>query len=143
MAGLRDNGAARADLRNELERKIVALRDRSTHEKRPEKIRVLRRALGGLLVQAIEFGGPLFDARDFALARDYFQLAVAADPASAWALQNLAAAQAQTGDRKAAFESLRRAREQTKDRAAFSAWLAKEESFVKLRQDPQFRALLD
>jgi predicted esterase len=143
MAGLRDNGAARADLRNELERKIGALRDRSTHEKRPEKIRVLRRALGGVFVQAIESGVPLFDARDFALARDYFQLAVAADPASAWALQNLAAAHAQTGDRKAAFESLRRAREQTKDRAAFSAWLAKEESFVKLRQDPQFRALLD
>ena len=143
MAALRENGTARADLRNDLERKIDTLRDRSTHEKRPEKVRVFRRALAGLLIQAIESGGPPFDNRDFVLARDYFELAVTADPASVWALQNLAAAQAQTGDRKGALESLRRAREQAKDRAAFSAWLVKEESFAKIRQEPQFRALLD
>ena len=143
MSAMRDNGAARTDLRNDLERKIIALRERSTHEKHAEKVRVLRRALGGLLVQAIESGGPPFDVRDFTLARDYFQLAAAADPGSVWALQNLAAVQAQTGDPKAAFASLRRAREQTKDRAAFSAWLAKEESFARLQQEPQFRALLD
>jgi tetratricopeptide (TPR) repeat protein len=143
MSAMRDNSAARADLRNDLERKIIALRERSTREKHAEKVRVLRRALGGLLVQAIESGGPPFDARDFTLARDYFQLAAAADPGSVWALQNLAMAQAQIGDRKAAFESLRRAREQTKDRAAFSVWLAKEESFARLRQESQFHALLD
>jgi Tfp pilus assembly protein PilF len=140
---LHDNGGARTDLRSDLERKIAILRDRSTREKRPEKQRVLRRALGGLLVQAIEGGEQPFEAKDFALARDYFQLAVAADPASVWALENLAVAQAQTGDHKAAIESLRRAREAAKDRAAFFAWVGKEESFAKLRQEAQFRALLN
>jgi tetratricopeptide (TPR) repeat protein len=91
----------------------------------------------------VEYAGQPFDTRDFALARDYFQLATATDPTSVWALENLAAAQAQNGDRKAAFESLRRAREQTKDPVAFFAWLAQEESFTRLRQDPQFRALLN
>jgi tetratricopeptide (TPR) repeat protein len=143
MAALHNNGGARTDLRSDLERKIAILRDRSTREKRPEKQRVLRRALGGLLVQAIEGGEQPFEAKDFALARDYFQLAVAADPASVWALENLAVAQAQTGDHKAAIESLRRAREAAKDRAAFFAWVAKEESFAKLRQEAQFRALLN
>jgi hypothetical protein len=50
VASLRDKSAARADLLNDLERKITALRNRSTHEKRSEKERVLRRAVGGLLV---------------------------------------------------------------------------------------------
>ena len=141
MASLRENAAARVDTRNDLERQITALRERSTREKRPEKQRVPRRALGGLLVQAMEAGSQLFDSKDFALARDYFQLATAADPDSVWALGNLAVAQAQTGDRKAALAALRRAREKTKNPAAFSAWLHREPAFAKLQDDATFKAL--
>jgi tetratricopeptide (TPR) repeat protein len=90
----------------------------------------------------MEAGSQPFDSKQFALARDYFQLATAADPASTWAWGNLAAAQAATADRKAALESLRRAREKTKDPAAFAAWLNTEPAFSTLREDPAFRALL-
>jgi predicted esterase len=142
MASLRENADTRVDTRNDLERQIIALRDRCAREKRPEKQRVLRRALGGVLVEAMENGAQPLDTGNFALARDYFLLATAADPDAVWALGNLAATQARTGDRKGALESLRHAREKTKDPAAFSNWLSIEEAFAKLRQESQFRALL-
>jgi hypothetical protein len=67
---------------------------------------------------------------------------VIADPDSVWALSQIAAARALDGDRKGALEALRRAREKTKDPAAFSAWLTDEPAFAKFRDAPEFRAMI-
>ncbi len=142
LAALGGDAVTRLDTRSQIEQKIIDLRERAAHEKRPEKVRVLRRALNGILVEAMEVGEERLDAKDITVAKDYFQLATDADPDSVWALSSLATACALTGDRKGALEALRHAGEKTKDSAAFSAWLNKEPAFAKLREDPQFRALL-
>jgi dienelactone hydrolase len=142
LAALRGDAVTRSDTRSQIEQKIIDLRERAAHEKRPEKVRVLRRALSGILVEAMEAGEERLDAKDINVAKDYFQLATDADPDSVWALSSLATARALTGDRKGTLEALRHAREKTKDLAAFSAWLNEEPAFTKLREDPQFRALL-
>jgi hypothetical protein len=76
------------------------------------------------------------------IAKDYFALATAADPDSTWGLGSLATARALSGDRKGAIETLRHAKEKTKDPAEFAAWLQEEPAFAKFREDPQFRSLL-
>jgi predicted esterase len=142
LVSLRNDTVTRSDTRSQIEQKIVDLRERSDHEKRPEKVRVFRRALSGVLVESMEAGEERLDAKDVRLAMDYFQLAADADPDSVWALDSLATTRALTGDRKGALEALRHAKQKTKDPTAFSTWLNEEPAFAKLREDPQFRALL-
>jgi predicted esterase len=142
LNALREISAPRADTRSQTEQKIIDLRERAAREKRPDKVRVLRRALGGILVEAMEAGQERLEAKDISVANDYFQLASDADPDSMWAFSSLATTRALTGDRKGTLEALRHAREKTKDPAAFSAWLKDEPAFAKLREDPQFRTLL-
>jgi predicted esterase len=142
LAALRGDTVTRSDTRSQIEKKIIDLRERAAHEKRPEKVRVLRRALTGVLVESMEAGEERLDAKDAHLAMDYFQLAADADPDSLWAFDSLATARALTGDRKGALEALRQAKQKTKDPAAFSTWLNEEPAFAKLRDDPQFRTLL-
>jgi hypothetical protein len=103
---------------------------------------VARRALGGIFIEAIEAGNGRSDAKDISGARTYFELAVDADPDSVWALSELAIARALDGDRKGTLEVLRRAREKTKDVAAFVAWLKDEPALAKFRDAPEFRALM-
>jgi hypothetical protein len=57
-------------------------------------------------------------------------------------LNLLAIARAADGDRKGTFEALRRAREKSKDVAAFCAWLKDEPALAKFRDTPEFRALV-
>jgi dienelactone hydrolase len=142
LAALRQLSTNLADSLNDTRQKIIKLRDGAAHEKHPEKVRVLRRAIAGVLVEAIEAGNDRLDAKDVTLAKDYFQLATEADPDSLWALNSLATARALGNDRKGAFETLRQARSKTKDPVAFSAWLQQEPAFAKFRDDPQFRSLL-
>jgi predicted esterase len=142
LAAVREPSLKRGDTLTETERKIVNLRERATHEKRPERLRVLRRALAGVFVAFMEAGQEVFAEKQFSVAKDYFQLATAADPDSAWGLSSLATARALSGDRKGAIETLRRAKEKTKDPAEFAAWLQQEPAFAKFREDPQFRSLL-
>jgi predicted esterase len=122
--------------------KIIELRERSAHENHMEKLVVYRRAIAGVTVEAMEAGSDRLEAKDVTLAKDYFQLAVEADPESAWALQSLAVARAMGNDRKGTLEVLRQAKERTKDMIGFLAWVREEPSFAKFREDPQFRALL-
>jgi len=142
LAALRQLSTNLTDSLNHTRQKIIKLRDGAAHEKHPEKVRVLRRAIAGVLVEAIEAGNDRLDAKDVTLAKDYFQLATEADPDSLWALNSLATARALGNDRKGAFETLRQARSKTKDPVAFSAWLQQEPAFAKFRDDPQFRSLL-
>jgi predicted esterase len=133
---------SRPDLLHQTEQQIIDLRDRTASEKRPDKLRVDRRALTGVFIAAGELGDESVAAKDFAIAKDYFQLAADARPDSVGALKELAMARALDSDRKGTLEALRRAKEKSKDLAAFSAWLNQEPAFAKLREDPQFRALL-
>jgi predicted esterase len=136
------NAVSRSDIFHQTEQQIIDLRERAASEKHPDKLRVDRRALTGVFIAAGEFGDDSLAARDYALAKDYFQLASDAYPDSVGALKELAQARALDNDRKGALEALRRAKEKSKDLAAFSAWLNHEPAFAQLRDDPQFHALL-
>ena len=142
IASLRENQANRVELRNAVEQQLIALRSRTEHEKREEKLRVQKRALAGLVVQAMETGMERLENKDISRARDYFELASAGDPDSMWVLDNLAIARAMDGDRKGALEALRRAKSLSKNPPQFAEWLREEPAFVKLRSTPEFGSLL-
>jgi len=116
---------------------------RTEHEKREEKLRVLKRALASVMVQAIETGFGLLDQKNVAKARDYFELALVAAPDSAWVLSNTAVARAMDGDRKGALAALRQAKAHSVDPAHFVVWMKEEPAFEKLRGTPEFTALLE
>lgn len=139
---LQQNPPNRADLHDTVEKQLAALRSNAAHEKREEKLRVIKRALAGLLVQAMEMGNARLDQKDPARAKDYFDLASVADPDSMWALGNLAVARALDGDRKGTMDALRRAKSKTKNPGRFAEWLNEEPAFAKLRGTPEFAALL-
>jgi dienelactone hydrolase len=142
LAALRQDAPHRADTRSDVERQIFELRSRAEHEKNPQKLRVAKRALAGIFVAGMEAGQERLDAKDISHARTCFELAASADPDSVWALSQVAAVRALDGDRKGALEALHHAKEKSKDPAAFSSWLAQEPAFAKLRDLPEFRALL-
>jgi predicted esterase len=139
---LQRNSQNRAEIYNAAEKQLVALRSRAEHEKRQEKLRVIKRVLAGLLVQAMEMGNARLDQKDASHAKDYFELASVADPDSTWALGNLAVARAMEGDRKGTLDALRRAKSKTKDPVRFAEWLKEEPAFAKLRGSPEFSAIL-
>jgi predicted esterase len=143
LAALRENQPNRAEIRTDIGRRIFDLRDRAEHEKRAERVRVLKRALAGVMVQAMEAGLERLDQKDPAQARDYFELACEADPDSVWALSNLAVSKALNGDRKGALEALHRAKSKSKETEQFKDWLKEEPSFAKLRGSSEFGALLE
>src|SRR5271156_6674755 len=141
LAALRQD-APRSDLREKVERQILSLRNIAENEKNPQKLRVDRRALSGIFVALMETGQELLDSKDISHARAYIELASDADPDSVWAMCQVAVARALDNVRKGAFESLRRAKEKSKDSAALSAWLKDEAAFANFRDTPEFRALL-
>ena len=136
-----DNAVPPAGARNSVREEILALKTRADHETHPDKQRVMKRALGGIFVSAMEAGLSRTAANATNAARDYFELALAADPDSIWALTNLAVARA-ANDRKGAFEILRRLKEKWTDRPAFSQWLNSQAAFAKFRDTSEFRSLL-
>ena len=89
----------------------------------------------------MENGLGRLDANEPRKARDYFELATAADPDSVWALSNLAAARAGDGDKKGALETLRHLKEKWADQQAFGDWLSSQAAFAKMREMPEFRSL--
>jgi tetratricopeptide (TPR) repeat protein len=142
LAALAREKTNRDDVRFEVDQQIVALSSRSLHEKREDKLRVVKRALADVFANAIETGEARLEAGDVSLAREYFQLTCDANPESAWALGDLALAKAQDGDRKGAMEALRHANEKSKDPVAFLEWLKTEPGFAKIRDLAEFRALI-
>ena len=142
LAALRQDTPNRADIRTQVELQISELFNRAEHEKNPQKLRVAKRALAGIFVEAMETGQERLEAKDISHARIYFELAASADPDSVWALSQVAETCALDGDRKGTFDALRRTKEKSKDPVAFSAWLADEPAFAKLHDTPEFRALV-
>jgi dienelactone hydrolase len=141
-AALRQLSTNLADTFDATRQKISNLREAAAHEKHSERARVLRRAIAGIFVEAMEAGNDRLEAKDITLAKNYFQLATDADPDSLWALGSLATARALGSDRKDTLEALRQARSKSKDSTAFAAWLQTEPAFAKFHEDPQFLALL-
>jgi predicted esterase len=126
---------------NYTDHKIIRLRGDAAHEKSPEKARVLRRAIAGVFVEAMEAGIDRLEAKDYSAARQYFKLSADADPDSAWAWSNLAVAATLANDRKSALDALSQAKAKTKDAASFASWLQQEPTFSALRDLPAFREL--
>ena len=139
---LQQNPPNRPVIHDTVEKQLAALRGRAENEKREEKLRVIKRAVAGLLVQAMEMGNARLDQKDASHAKDYFELASIADPDSMWALGNLAVARALDGDRKGTINALRRAKSKTKNPGRFAEWLNEEPAFAKLRGTPEFSAIL-
>ncbi len=109
------------------------LRQRSESEKKPERAVVLKRALAGIFVGAMESGSSALDEKDFQLATRFFSAAAEARPEAEWPLRQLAVAQALGRDRKAAIETLKKAKTKTRDPAEFSTWVQNEPAFSDLR----------
>lgn len=143
LSRLRENRRNPRNVPTDVGQQIIDLRNRAARERREEKLRVLKRALAGVLVQTMEMGFDRLDQKDPGRARQYFELASDADPDSVWAMSNLAVAKVLDGDGQGALESLRRAKDKTKDLEQFFAWLKEEPAFVKLHGRPEFAALLE
>src|SRR6266851_696855 len=117
------------------------LRLRAEREKKPERVRVFKRALASVFIGSLESGRDALDKKDFRRAESYFACATEANPESEWSFRNLAIARASSGDRKGALEALRSARKFTKDPSAFSDWLTQEPAFVRLQSTSEYRVL--
>jgi tetratricopeptide (TPR) repeat protein len=125
----------------DLQSQIVRLRENAEREKRAEKLRVYKRALGDVLVTAMETGNSLLDEKKFQNAARDFELATQAVPDSEWAWSQLALARAAAGDKREALASLRRAYELANDKPSFRKWLETEPAFAPLRSSPEFQTV--
>jgi tetratricopeptide (TPR) repeat protein len=143
LAALQEYQENRQEVRRAVSGKIADLRNHTQNEKHEEHRRVLRRALAGVLGQAMETGLARLEQKDLPRALDYFELACDVDPDSVWALSNVAVVKAMTGDRKGAFEALRRARASTKNPGRFAEWLKDEPAFAKFHGTPELTAILE
>ena len=114
LPGLSGDAGSPSDLFSRTRQQIVELRQRAASEKKPDKLRVYRRALSGVFIGAVEAGEGSLDAKSYSLAAEYFQLASDANPESGGVLQALARAEALANDRKAALQALHRAREKAR-----------------------------
>jgi predicted esterase len=112
---------------------IRGLRQRAESEKRPERAIVLKRALAGIFVGAIETGNDELSKKEYASAARYFSAAAEARPDAEWPLRQLAMAQALDKNRKAALETLRKAKAKARDAGEFSRWVESEPAFAELR----------
>jgi tetratricopeptide (TPR) repeat protein len=122
MASLRTapgsaEGGSQSD--QDLRFQIGDLRRNAAKEKRPEKDRVYKRALGDAI-------------------RDY-EFATKAKPDSAWAWERLAVAYSSAGNKKEALSALRKAYGLENDKPSFRKWLETEVGLARLRSMTEFR----
>jgi len=129
----KENGEApRSEVQSGVGPQIRDLRRRAESEKKTERAVVLKRALAGVFVGAIEAGIAALEKKDYRTAASFFSAAVEARPEAEWPLRQLAIAQAFDKDRKAALETLRRIK--PSDPAEFQSWLRTEPAFQILRE---------
>ena len=123
------------------EEQVRQLREQAEHEKRPQHAMILKRALAGVFIEAMEVGHDALDRKNFSLAVRAYSSATQANPQSEWAWESLAVAQASTGARKEVFNAISHARELAKDKHKFADWLQYETAFDRLRPTPEFHSL--
>ncbi len=125
----------------DLQSQIAHLRENAVKEKRPERLRVYKRALGDVFVTAMQTGDSLLEGKKFQDAIRDYDLATQALPDSAWAWSQLAVARACAGSKKEALSSLRKAYELSNDKPSFRKWLETEPLLAPLRSTPEFQSL--
>jgi len=135
-----DSGGGPEMVRQQLEGELTSLRKQRERETNPEKLTVLRRAVGAVFAQAYESGLTLLESKNYRAAIVYFELATFAAPkASAEMHYYAAAAYCLAGDKKQSMRVLRQAvAEGFNDRAR----LEQDRDFDRLRSSPEFQALL-
>ena len=138
-----DNPGDRLQPDQDLQSGIMHLRRDAGHEKRPERVRVFKRALGDVFVTAMQTGDSLLEEKKFQGAIRDYEFATQAMPESAWAWGQLAAAHSSAGNKKDALAALRKACELVNDKSSFSKWLQAEPHFASLRSMPEFQRLLN
>jgi len=123
-----------------LEGELASLRKQRERETNPEKLTVLRRAVGAVFGYAYDSGYTMLDSKNYHAAAAYFELAAFAAPnASAPMHYNAAAAYCLAGDRKQSMHLLRQAvAEGFNDRGRLEA----DHDFDRLRSSPEFQAVL-
>jgi len=120
---------------------VHELRLRSETEKETDKAIVLKRALAGVFVGAIEAGNDVLDKKDYRNASRYFSIAAEGRPDAEWPLRQLAIAQALDKDRKASMETLKRVKAKANNAEEFMHWLQTEPAFQELRTHAEFGEL--
>ncbi|MFZ3213524.1 MAG: hypothetical protein WA188_18625 [Terriglobales bacterium] len=127
-------------VRQQLESELTGLRKQRERETNPEKLTVLRRALGAVFAQAYESGLMAVDSKNYRAAVVYFELATFAAPKASAEMHYLAAAAyCLAGDKKQAMRVLRQAvAEGFNDRAR----LEQDRDFDRLRSSPEFQTVL-
>ncbi len=119
------------------------LHQRSLKVLKPDRVLILKRALGGVFIGSIESGNAALEKKDYSLAAQYFACGAEANPESEWIFRQLALARALSGDRKRAIEALRSARKLTKDIQLFSEWCKQQSAFAQLRETPDFKSVAE
>ncbi|HYY72832.1 MAG TPA: hypothetical protein VE778_04505 [Candidatus Bathyarchaeia archaeon] len=125
----------------DLQSQITQLRQNAAREKRPERARVYKRALGDVFVTAMQTGDSLLEEKKFQDAIRDYDLATQAMPDSAWAWSQLAVARACAGNKKEALSSLRKAYELSNDKLSFRKSLDTEPLLAPLRSAPELQSL--
>lgn len=123
------------------EERVRQLRERAEQEKRPQHAIVLRRALAGVFIEAMELGNDALEHKNLPLAIRAYSAATHANPQSEWAWQSLAVALASSAARKETFNALSHARELTKDKSHFAEWLQHEPAFDRFRGSTEIQVL--
>ncbi len=123
------------------EEQVHSLRDRAEHEKHPRQVIVLKRALAGIFIEAMELGNDALDHENYPPAVRSYRSATQANPQSEWAWESLAVAQAIGGARKEALTSLQHAREAATDKTRFIEWRKHQSAFDRYRSTADFHNL--
>jgi len=135
-----DSSSGPGMVRLQLEGELTSLRKQRERETNPEKLTVLRRAVGAVFGYAYDSGFTMLDSKNYRAAAAYFELATFAAPKAAAPMHyHAAAAYCLAGDKKQAMRVLRQAvAEGFNDRARLEA----DHDFDRLRSSPEFQAVL-
>ncbi len=129
-------------LQGEAEAQIRRLREDAGKEARIDTRRALERAQEGVFIAMMETGGSLLEAKDYASARLYLELAAEARPDSSWPHVSLARCLLLLGKRKDALRELKRARKTGLSAAALTELSRQVPELAPLAGDPEFQKLL-
>jgi len=121
---------------------IAHLRQLANEEKRPERARVYKRAVGEVFITAMESGSGFLEAKSYARAVAAFEAATVAAPNSEWAWSQMAVACAHVGKNKQALNALKEVRRVTADVPGFQEWLKTEKAFERVRLTAEFQSLI-
>jgi predicted esterase len=121
--------------------RIDDLRHLAESEKHPDRAIVLKRAVAGIFVGAIESGNHELERKDYRAAANYFLAAAKARPDAEWPLRQLAIAEALGKNRNRAVETLKRIKAITGDSAEFASWFQTEPAFQEIRKSVDLRDL--